>query len=68
MRPISRLIFELQNMHFDSMGNFRWNVREFQPQLERILAEALEEGRMLGRLQMAEEAGKMLTTHLKKVV
>jgi hypothetical protein len=60
VRPISRLVFELQNMHFDSMGNFRWNVREFQPKLEKILAEAREEGRMAGRRELAEEVGRNL--------
>lgn len=58
MRPIHEIIFELQNMHFNFRGDFTWNVRKFQPALERFLAEAREEGRRAGRLEVQHEVGK----------
>ena len=68
MRPLGQYVFELQNMHFDSFQRFKWNVEKFGPTLQRFLDEAYEEGKRAGRREMAEEAGRMLTTHLQKVV
>jgi hypothetical protein len=68
MKPIHLVIFDLQNMHFDSMGNFRWNVAQFQPMLEKHLTQAYEEGKRAGRDEMGQEVGKMLARRETKVV
>jgi hypothetical protein len=68
MKPIHLLVFDLQNMHFDSYGRFKWNVKEFQPMLEKMLAQAFEEGKRAGRDELGQEVGKMLARRETKVV
>jgi hypothetical protein len=63
-RPLHDYVFRLQNMHFNALREFQWNVREFGPELERIMTEMYELGRKDGRREMAEKAGSVMTATL----
>lgn len=56
MKSLDWYIFQLQGMHFNSMGDFRWNVKGFRAKLEQILKETYEAGLEAGKLAGAKEA------------